>query len=310
MTDTPLRRGDTVVLYTDGVLDTVGDDGRFGDERLLALLDGRARRPRRGRRAHRRGARGVPVRAAARRHRHRRHHRGRRACRARDRRGTRWHHASRSDPRHRRHPRRHELPARDVLVHGVPPARRRPPDHADPPPHRHGRRPARRRGRGRGRAKSAAATTSAPPRARSTSRRSRPRRSLEGARELIEDLKGAGREVVLASSAKAQEVDHYLDLLDARELVDGWTTSADVERTKPRARPRPRRARAARLRRGGHGRRHAVGRRGGREGGRPDDRRADRRLLRVRADATRARSPSSARSWSCARTLASTPLRG
>jgi HAD superfamily hydrolase (TIGR01509 family) len=56
---------------------------------------------------------------------------------------------------------------------------------------------------------------------------------LEGARGLIEDLKTAGRRVVLASSAKAQEVDHYLDLLDARELVDGWTTSADVERTKP-----------------------------------------------------------------------------
>jgi HAD superfamily hydrolase (TIGR01549 family) len=56
---------------------------------------------------------------------------------------------------------------------------------------------------------------------------------LEGARELIDDLKGAGRRVVLASSAKEQEVDHYLDLLDARELVDGWTTSADVEKTKP-----------------------------------------------------------------------------
>jgi HAD superfamily hydrolase (TIGR01509 family) len=56
---------------------------------------------------------------------------------------------------------------------------------------------------------------------------------LEGARELIEDLKAQGRKVVLASSAKAQEVEHYLDLLDARELVDGWTTSADVEATKP-----------------------------------------------------------------------------
>jgi HAD superfamily hydrolase (TIGR01509 family) len=56
---------------------------------------------------------------------------------------------------------------------------------------------------------------------------------LEGARELIEDLKNAGREVVLASSAKAKEVDHYLDVLDARELVDSWTTSADVEQTKP-----------------------------------------------------------------------------
>jgi phosphoglycolate phosphatase-like HAD superfamily hydrolase len=28
-------------------------------------------------------------------------------------------------------------------------------------------------------------------------------------------------------------VEHYLDLLDARELADGWTTSADVEETKP-----------------------------------------------------------------------------
>jgi HAD superfamily hydrolase (TIGR01509 family) len=56
---------------------------------------------------------------------------------------------------------------------------------------------------------------------------------LEGARELITDLRERGHAVVLASSAKAQEVDHYLDLLDAREIVDGWTSSADVEATKP-----------------------------------------------------------------------------
>jgi HAD superfamily hydrolase (TIGR01549 family) len=56
---------------------------------------------------------------------------------------------------------------------------------------------------------------------------------LAGARELIEDLKAAGHAVILASSAKADEVGHYLDLLDARELADGWTTSADVESTKP-----------------------------------------------------------------------------
>jgi HAD superfamily hydrolase (TIGR01509 family) len=56
---------------------------------------------------------------------------------------------------------------------------------------------------------------------------------LEGARELITDLKGRGHTVVLASSAKADEVDRYLDLLVVREVVDGWTTSADVERTKP-----------------------------------------------------------------------------
>lgn len=56
---------------------------------------------------------------------------------------------------------------------------------------------------------------------------------LAGARELIEALKGRGHTVVLASSAKQDEVDHYLTLLDARELADGWTTSADVQATKP-----------------------------------------------------------------------------
>jgi HAD superfamily hydrolase (TIGR01509 family) len=56
---------------------------------------------------------------------------------------------------------------------------------------------------------------------------------LKGARELIEGLKGRGHAVVLASSAKEDEVDHYLDLLDARDLADDWTTSADVESTKP-----------------------------------------------------------------------------
>jgi HAD superfamily hydrolase (TIGR01509 family) len=56
---------------------------------------------------------------------------------------------------------------------------------------------------------------------------------LRGARELIEDLKERGHDVVLASSAKPDEVERYLELLDARELADGWTTSADVEATKP-----------------------------------------------------------------------------
>jgi HAD superfamily hydrolase (TIGR01509 family) len=56
---------------------------------------------------------------------------------------------------------------------------------------------------------------------------------LEGARALIEDLKESGHAVVLASSAKKHEVEHYLDLLDARELADVWTTSDDVEATKP-----------------------------------------------------------------------------
>jgi HAD superfamily hydrolase (TIGR01509 family) len=56
---------------------------------------------------------------------------------------------------------------------------------------------------------------------------------LAGARELIVDLKERGCPVVLASSATPKEVDHYLDLLDARELADSWTTAGDVENTKP-----------------------------------------------------------------------------
>ena len=53
------------------------------------------------------------------------------------------------------------------------------------------------------------------------------------ARRLLELLDGRGHRLVLASSGKRDEIDHYLDLLDARKLVEAWTTSADVERTKP-----------------------------------------------------------------------------
>ena len=56
---------------------------------------------------------------------------------------------------------------------------------------------------------------------------------FEGAHDLIVDLKDRGHTVILASSAKGKDLDHYLDLLDARDLVDGWTTSDDVEETKP-----------------------------------------------------------------------------
>lgn len=56
---------------------------------------------------------------------------------------------------------------------------------------------------------------------------------LDGARDLIVELKERGHPVVLASSAKSNELDHYLDQLDARDLVDGWTDSSDVDDTKP-----------------------------------------------------------------------------
>jgi HAD superfamily hydrolase (TIGR01549 family) len=57
--------------------------------------------------------------------------------------------------------------------------------------------------------------------------------AMHGATELLRELHEDGFRVVLSSSAKAGEVERYLDLLDARELVDDWTTSADVDRTKP-----------------------------------------------------------------------------
>jgi HAD superfamily hydrolase (TIGR01509 family) len=57
--------------------------------------------------------------------------------------------------------------------------------------------------------------------------------AIPDARELIEELRRQRWQVVLASSAEPWELDHYLDLLDARHLVDGWTSAGDVEATKP-----------------------------------------------------------------------------
>lgn len=56
---------------------------------------------------------------------------------------------------------------------------------------------------------------------------------MDGASALLRELREDGAGAILASSAKEEEVEHYVDLLEARELVDGWTSSADVERTKP-----------------------------------------------------------------------------
>ncbi|MFN2490608.1 MAG: HAD family hydrolase [Actinomycetota bacterium] len=56
---------------------------------------------------------------------------------------------------------------------------------------------------------------------------------MHGARSLLKELKRRGHAVVLASSAKSEEMDHYLEQLDATGIIDGWTTSADVSATKP-----------------------------------------------------------------------------
>jgi phosphoglycolate phosphatase len=56
---------------------------------------------------------------------------------------------------------------------------------------------------------------------------------LEGARELMVAVKEQGHQLVLASSGKPEHVDHYLDLLAVRDVADAWTTSEDVQKTKP-----------------------------------------------------------------------------
>jgi HAD superfamily hydrolase (TIGR01509 family) len=56
---------------------------------------------------------------------------------------------------------------------------------------------------------------------------------LAGARDLIGELVRRGRTVVLASSSSKDDLEHFVDLLEVRDLVDGWTTKDDVERTKP-----------------------------------------------------------------------------
>lgn len=56
---------------------------------------------------------------------------------------------------------------------------------------------------------------------------------LPGARELLDGLRDAGLEVVLASSSQPQHARHALDLLDASARADAWTTSEDASESKP-----------------------------------------------------------------------------
>jgi HAD superfamily hydrolase (TIGR01549 family) len=58
-------------------------------------------------------------------------------------------------------------------------------------------------------------------------------RLLDGSRELLEGLHGAGLRVVLASSSQPEHARHPLELLDADDRVDAWTTSEDAEESKP-----------------------------------------------------------------------------
>jgi HAD superfamily hydrolase (TIGR01549 family) len=56
---------------------------------------------------------------------------------------------------------------------------------------------------------------------------------LEGAHELLQEVKDRGFRLVLASSGKKQHVEAFLDLIDGKSLADAWTTSEDAENSKP-----------------------------------------------------------------------------
>lgn len=58
-------------------------------------------------------------------------------------------------------------------------------------------------------------------------------RPFAGARALLARVHGDGRKVVLASSASQEELEHYIGLLDAKDLVDAGTSADDVGNTKP-----------------------------------------------------------------------------
>jgi HAD superfamily hydrolase (TIGR01549 family) len=56
---------------------------------------------------------------------------------------------------------------------------------------------------------------------------------LAGARELLVDLKRRGHRVILASSSIEKHTEHFVELLDAGDVADAWTTKDDVDATKP-----------------------------------------------------------------------------
>jgi membrane protein len=58
-------------------------------------------------------------------------------------------------------------------------------------------------------------------------------RAFHGAAELIERVDAIGRKVVLASSAKQDELEHYVKLLGVKSFIMATTSVDDVETSKP-----------------------------------------------------------------------------
>jgi beta-phosphoglucomutase-like phosphatase (HAD superfamily) len=56
---------------------------------------------------------------------------------------------------------------------------------------------------------------------------------VRGARELIASLADRGYEVWFVTSAKPEELEHHMELLEAEGRVSGVVNSSDVEQSKP-----------------------------------------------------------------------------
>ncbi|BAU63463.1 HAD family hydrolase [Stanieria sp. NIES-3757] len=52
-------------------------------------------------------------------------------------------------------------------------------------------------------------------------------------KELFEKIKADGMKIVLASSARTKTIAHYKQLLEIEDLIDGATSTDDVEKSKP-----------------------------------------------------------------------------
>jgi HAD superfamily hydrolase (TIGR01509 family) len=58
-------------------------------------------------------------------------------------------------------------------------------------------------------------------------------RAFPGVRELFERIRADGHRILLASSSKAEEVEHYKSLANVADLIDGATSADDAEHSKP-----------------------------------------------------------------------------
>jgi HAD superfamily hydrolase (TIGR01549 family) len=56
---------------------------------------------------------------------------------------------------------------------------------------------------------------------------------VEGATDFVRELTDRGLRVVLASSGNAEDIERFIELLEIGDLLHGWTTSDDVDASKP-----------------------------------------------------------------------------